>query len=375
MSAKRRLLEAHAKKSPVPADWMSHFSHVPLPNMIMPGAHDAAAHELETTAAPDCDLENAAFWVSIPFLSSCCVRPWCVTQSGPAEALLRCGCRYFDLRLGVDDRISNRCGERFRLCHGLLGPGLGQWLGPMKAFLDAHPTEVVCLEVKFVQCFVDAGGRNASINGVSEKDHQDVLDCIVGALGGAARFVPAASRCTPLGELVRAHQQVHLVYCDACPGGTMHEYAAVCHPSSVLRSHWPNKCDAQKVVKELDEELVRSAAGNADRFLVLQGVLTPGGNDIVRGIAGCGACADGSIRDLAKRIAPELCMMLSRPDGAVAQHLRHGAIVMVDFASESFNDALMKIITDLNYGIHKQRVTADTELMSEQQSGSSKTLK
>ncbi|CAK0881803.1 unnamed protein product [Prorocentrum cordatum] len=93
-----------------PANWMAGFGHVPVPNLVMPGAHDAGAQDLDVlSTGPDWKGARGL----LP-LGCCVVRPWSEAQGSDAAELLEAGCRYFDLRRPGAARSSAGGGRRHR---------------------------------------------------------------------------------------------------------------------------------------------------------------------------------------------------------------------------------------------------------------------
>lgn len=313
------------------AAWMAAFEHVPVPNLLLPGSHDSGAQDLDfCRTGPDWKQARGI----LP-LGCCVIVPWSQAQGlGPGD-LLHEGCRYFDLRIGIGD-----AGE-YILCHGFASRHtLGEFLREVREFLDEHPSEAVVLEVKHVHSFDDE---------VSMEDHEALIAYLEGELGGKEVFVDETQRMRPLGELLGQRRQVFAVY---RPGGYGHDAAPVDRhrdtmmPFSCLRSSWPNECDPGEVCSFLEKEMEEQAEPSHGNFLVLQGVLTAGAAEIVKG-ALCGLVFDRSLRNLAHRLEPELETTLR--DMPLDQ-LAHGAIVMVDWLHEQ--PALVEWTVRTNYACH-----------------------
>lgn len=302
--------------------WMASFGHVPMPNLVMPGSHDSGAQNLNCCSTGP-DWKQARGFLP---LGCCVVLPWSAAQGCTAGELLRAGCRHFDLRVGIRDDVEGGTDESYRLCHGFFSRHLlADFLSEVREFLDEQSTEAVLLEVKTVMSFEDE---------VSMEAHDILIEFLEEKLGGKGAFVTEGERMRPLGELTAAGKQLFVVY---CPGGWGHPTSPVdSHKDTMmagycLRSRWPNVCEPGMVCEILQDELEENAEECSNKFLILQGVQTPGATDIVKGIFGCGVFADGSLRQLAKTLYPELKSMLEDvPD----EQLAHGAVVMLDWLEQ-----------------------------------------
>ena len=112
------------------ADWMSELDgDLPLNQIVLPGSHDSATQ-----------------YVQLAFFSKC--------QALSIEEQLEAGCRYLDIRLGVDGH-----NDTFKLMHGFTNCRtspfnpvdklyLDDLLDDCYAFLKKHPTETVVFAVK-----------------------------------------------------------------------------------------------------------------------------------------------------------------------------------------------------------------------------------
>ena len=112
------------------ADWMKELDgELPLNQIVLPGSHDSATQ-----------------YVQLAFFSKC--------QALSIEEQLEAGCRYLDIRLGVDGH-----NDTFKLMHGFTNCRtspfnpvdelyLDDLLDDCYAFLKKHPTETVVFAVK-----------------------------------------------------------------------------------------------------------------------------------------------------------------------------------------------------------------------------------
>jgi len=319
------------------ADWMAAFGHVPCPNLAMPGSHDSGAQNLNCCATGP-DWKQARYF--LPF-GCCVVLPWSAAQGQSAGELMEEGCRYFDLRVGIDDSAQNGEDE-YKLCHGYFSRiTLGVFLDEIREFLDEHATEVVVLEVKKVMSFDD--------DGVSLEEHDGLIAFVEERLGGKDAFVNEQNLMRPIGELTAEGKQVYLVY---SAGGCNHEKAPVDkHLDTLLnclclRSAWPKKSEPDDVSQFLKEELAQQAHVCHNKFLVLQGVMTPEAENMVRGTLCC-LLFDHSLRNFAHRLEPALQEVV---ENCPLDQMAHGAILMIDWLHDQ-PDLVMHVI-HANFKLH-----------------------
>merc|ERR1712183_1258383 len=113
-----------------------------------------------------------------------------------------------------------------------------------------------------------------------------------------------------------------------------------------LRSKWPNVCETEAVREFLEQEVAEQASDHHEKFLVLQGVMTPDTVNIVKGILCC-LVYDRSLRNLARRLEPGLQEIIR---DLPQELLSHGLIIMVDWIDDH-PDLVMRII-QANFDIH-----------------------
>ena len=122
--------------STVTSNWMEELKesleHRRLTRLLLPGAHDAGAFDLEPKISPDLTMEQGRLVSCL--IGSCCNaigHAWGETQlggvdssrGGPFSRLLHAGVRYFDLRIALDNAPGlgqRHDARRFKLCHGII---------------------------------------------------------------------------------------------------------------------------------------------------------------------------------------------------------------------------------------------------------------
>lgn len=270
------------------------------------------------------------------------MRTWAKAQAGPAEKLLLSGVRYFDLRVGVDDKPDLGSG-RFKLCHGVFGPSVEEYLSDVKSFLDSNTSEVVILHIQKVTSF----GK------VTLPVHEELMQVVVSCLGGKDRFVKEAEMTKSLAELTESGRQVYFVYQPAeNVWSTVRDFML---PATMIRSHWPNTSAPRECLKNMEDECKVQCRANKDKIFVFQAVLTPNVSDIVFGIC-CGLCmcVDRNLFDFSRRMAPRLQDRLPTFN---ENDLRNGAVIMLDFVSDESSKDLVDQIIGMNNQLQKPKAS------------------
>jgi hypothetical protein len=140
-------------------DWMADLArgigNVPLRKVLLPGTHDsgtATMNASSTIVSSDpitgwlAKLFGEAGEEILPMVAWRFAR----TQALDIATQLTAGVRYFDLRVWLDPA------GRYQLVHALTGECLNDVLPQVRGFLDAHPGEVVILDVQHLIDFPDA---------------------------------------------------------------------------------------------------------------------------------------------------------------------------------------------------------------------------
>ena len=105
-----------------------------LRQMVIPGTHDSGTYSITS----DSDLAPDGSWIYN--LAKVEAQGWSKTQNYRFSDMLSMGIRHFDLRILKHEGT-------FVAVHGLVGAPLTEMLNDVKVFADAHPKEIIILEV------------------------------------------------------------------------------------------------------------------------------------------------------------------------------------------------------------------------------------
>ncbi|KAF0694386.1 Aste57867_14726 [Aphanomyces stellatus] len=249
------------------ATWMTDsptaLLHLPLNQITLLGSHNSGTYDIRgKTTSGDCDAKLAPYIKRIPGVALF-VRQWAKCQRLTVAHQLEAGIRYLDVRVQVSPD-----GTSMRLCHSICGIDLDDFLDQVKGFLDAHPLELVVLDVNHIY--------------VSEETHHaHVLTRIIDRLGGTARIAPTAMPpSTSLHAFRAANVQVAVLY--------HHDPTALSHnvwPSHHITSPWPNvptKAEVFAAAKTNLADRLNQLATETHQLHVLQLVPTARGGDLIK---------------------------------------------------------------------------------------------
>ncbi|EDS32336.1 glycosylphosphatidylinositol-specific phospholipase C [Culex quinquefasciatus] len=232
-------------------NWMgkmpAELKAVPIINLAIPGSHDTMSYGIKSKApvAPDADPVVGTLNKYIP----CVVKRWAVTQRYDIVDQLKCGVRYFDLRICM-----KRPENKFYFVHGLFCEEIAEPLDQLKDFLRTHPREFVVLDCQHFYLFnpTDHCVLSAELNRIFDKKIY-------------SRDINQLKDCT-LESATRNGKQILIVYrSDACVNDRF-------WLSQDWPTPWPNEVSVKKLRQYLEETLTQRSpeAGH-----VSQCVLTP----------------------------------------------------------------------------------------------------
>ncbi len=179
-----------------------------------------------------------------------------------------------------------------------LGVACSVVLDQVSAFLDAHPGEVVVADCNHFHHFA---GR---------ADHEAFIALVTARLARhlARRELRAADNTVTLGALVAAGTRCVLLYggCDFM-GVAAAAAAARCWPRTLreILSPWPRAASMHELRGRLGA--LDAASSRAPGFFVLQGVVTPNGRLIRRGLLR----RPSSLRQVAATVTPEVVHLVT----------------------------------------------------------------
>ena len=243
--------------------------------LLFSGSHDSFAYWLDKNGplGPDCDAALKDLAKIFGALTNDLINRWSLTQALDIASQLSAGIRYFDLR------VSSRPGtEDLYVLHGLYGLKLESLLEEVKTFLDAHPKEVVLLDLNHFYA-------------MNEFQHKQCLSMILEVLG--YKMCPLLDMdSVTLETMWDSNLQAVVFY--------QNQYARDNHqfwPGNYIPSPWPNVCDTTKMLAFLSQNYERGRPKGT--FYVTQGILTPDTGYVITHVM-------GSLRN-------SLCNKCSRP--------------------------------------------------------------
>lgn len=217
----------------------------PIINVAIPGSHNAMMHQVikNSPAAPDAPRGLDVFYRIFPG----CVKNWLLTQSYGVREQLEHGIRYLDIRTSYHEGT-------FWFCHGLFSGVYLQPLQEVKAFLDAHPEEVVFLDFQHVY-------------NCDKALHEKYCDLISSVFG--KKILPRSEtdlRSCSLDDMTSRGRQVLVIYRRYCDE-KRHFWC-----SYNFNTPWPNTMSATKLKQILEDNIQWRDKENG---YVTQCVLTP----------------------------------------------------------------------------------------------------
>ncbi|KDO31622.1 hypothetical protein SPRG_03542 [Saprolegnia parasitica CBS 223.65] len=243
--------------------WMTHADPallaMPLNRIALAGSHNSgsyASRAHEKCHSGDCDA-NLAKYIRLPPVSFV-VKRWAKCQRVSILHQLLHGIRYLDIRLQIHE-------TSIHLCHSLCFLEVSCMLDQLVTFLDAHPQELVVVDINHIYTHEDEG-------------HARFLHLFVSRVGRSRIATPSSH--TPgstLDAFRNAGVQVVLIYHEPAPAAA----ANVWGPDTIV-SVWPNVPTAEDVMEHGKGQLLEEVSDDEPRLRVLQMLPTPSGKDLTR---------------------------------------------------------------------------------------------
>ncbi|KAL7891365.1 hypothetical protein AOLI_G00008410 [Acnodon oligacanthus] len=212
--------------------WMSHLPNalwdIPLFNLTIPGSHNAITYCLDKNDRSPVDLTQPDMLQKLDKYMKPIIRPfvykWAITQERSVREQLDCGVRYCDLRIA---HRPNDSSSDLYFYHGVYTTvTVEAVLKEIKAWLDAHPKEIVILSF-------------SHFLGLSQELHTLLISTIKNVFD--SKLCPKTEGVT-LKNLWSLGYQLIVSYDN---------HAANCHRE--LWSHipywWANKCKAEALIE------------------------------------------------------------------------------------------------------------------------------
>eukprot|EP00735_Rhodelphis_limneticus_P003569 TRINITY_DN15055_c0_g1::TRINITY_DN15055_c0_g1_i1::g.25021::m.25021 TRINITY_DN15055_c0_g1::TRINITY_DN15055_c0_g1_i1::g.25021 ORF type:complete len:445 (+),score=30.74,sp/B2RXA1/PLCX2_MOUSE/27.16/2e-21,ShK/PF01549.19/6.2e-06,Varsurf_PPLC/PF03490.8/0.16 TRINITY_DN15055_c0_g1_i1:124-1335(+) len=251
---------------PTTATWMKDNMQIlqsrSLLDITLPGTHDAAAYELSETMSPGQDerleqLVEFAEKIGIPVYPF--IIEWGLAQSQTLYQQLVLGARWLDVRAIWDEETS-----AWRTVHFLLGNPIEMLLQDVNAFLDAHPQEVIVVDL--------------SAFGNSPADKRHDLAKMVNTIFGTKLWPVAQSLNSTLGEVVGKGYQVLVTFEDQ----SVQSAYPYLWPRSIYEGDYSNKDRLEEMMMH-NTGLVETLGGKGKLFRVWW-TLTPQVDTIIKSV-------------------------------------------------------------------------------------------
>ena len=293
------------------SNWMASIdASTNLAGLTLPGTHNSAAYDLSTQFNENDPqynyIQEATFGVDLPnkLIAKFACR-FALTQSLSISEQLRSGIRYFDLRVDYDEETST-----FRTFHLLFGLPIQDILNQIQAFIKAHPSEIVIIEM-----------RELLSPSITAEKKRELAQIILDAFGSA--LFPVTSALPTIGEMQAAGTTVIVAVQD----GEINSSSDMIWPTSgKIRDTFANTVDVEEMNEYNQERLVEfNAESNQYLFTKLSWILTPD-TDYLKD-----SLLRGSIYSLAKDEAnPALVDFAAKNDD-----VQLGNILIIDYVEQS----------------------------------------
>ncbi|AQR64020.1 hypothetical protein BXU06_02300 [Aquaspirillum sp. LM1] len=275
-----------------PADWMGELATVigntPLKELVLPGTHDSGSYACSATStlAPKQDIPewvNAIYGIPLVGLGVMdVIARWAKAQGKNIAGQLAGGIRYLDLRVV-------RTGKQYDTCHSLYGASMNEVIHQTKTFLAQHPKELVILDFSHLY------------NMDSLNDQIPLIQQLIDAFG--SKMAPnSMGPDNTLNDFWKKGYQVIALYDNA---DAVNQYPQLWSQSQIS-SPWPDTTHLDTLKRKMDDNLRQR---NVNTLFVLQGLLTPDGDMIAKGLVPF-TSDPSSLENLAKTVTPDVTTWL-----------------------------------------------------------------
>lgn len=264
-------------------NWMTSswetIAELSLRDLILPGTHDSGTYNIGMFSGISPDVSDWAYAIYVsPLIGPAVYSGWAKAQGQTVAEQLNSGIRYFDLRVAAD-------GDRLRICHGMYSDDLSNIIDAVSSFSSANEHEIIVLH--FQHFFkMDDTLHDRLIAQMRSKFGQALIPRSLGVK-------------VKLKDLAKSKQRIVVVYCDDKIND------AQAYPDfwtgNLIDSPWGNKDDIDELKKYLTGVV---AAPPEDKLFVLQGVLTPNGGVISKGLLPWPASYPSSLESMASSVSP-----------------------------------------------------------------------
>jgi hypothetical protein len=304
-----------------PSNWMEDLAEEigdqALKNVALPGTHNSGTHAISPLSgfSPSTNFEpwmDAIYALGITGISiKTILAGWAKTQDKDIRQQLEAGIRYFDLR------VCRRHDNESYIVHGLYGQHIDSVIDAVHQFLTEHNKEIVILDFH-------------KLYEMTEASHEALVGKLIKTFGNT--LVPRArGNDVTVNELLASNQRVLVFYDDT----RIVESHPQLWPKSSLHRKWHQSTD----LNDLKSKIEKYLPNERHQFFVLEGVLTPDGKMIGKGLVPFSK-NPSSIKSLAEKTNPSIVGWID-----YLWRDQNLNIVMVDWFHET---ALVDVIISIN---------------------------
>lgn len=245
------------------SNWMGdleeYIGDKPINEISMPGSHDSGTYPFSWKSKVSNDGSLPSFLDHLRPASALIITRWSKTQALTISSQLNtCGVRYLDLRVAYYKKD-----KKLYLCHGLNGKTVEYELKQIRAFLDAHPKEILILDFNHFYY-----NENEDLH---DQLTQLLEDNFEGKMACKSEFNSNIKAITPKSMLAKGRQVLVLYQENSNSKDFLWS-------QSNISSKWANKAN----IADLEDELSRYHVGRKldKKLCVIQYILTPDANYI-----------------------------------------------------------------------------------------------
>lgn len=263
--------------------WMSRAIHAlgdkRLNQIAIPGTHNSCTYSFTRASRYSVDQPGLVKWRP-PWPVSYFIAQWSKTQARSIAQQLKDGIRYFDIRVGHQNK-------EFYSCHGMVGDLIPDILREVMDFSKRFPREVIILDLNH---FYELGST----------EHNTLCQFITDTLG--TMMWPFSAADMTLNEAFHANIGPIVIVYHHTEGNAYNFF-----PETALTSPWPNTDNIRTLQEKLQDSLIKFDRESKQLF-VSQCVLTPSLDTVLGGFWRCGPT---SLTRLAKLLNKEVVQWIS----------------------------------------------------------------
>ena len=256
--------------------WMKQVNpSLQIKQLVLPGTHDSGTADLSSSSQPTADASGAIAQAAVdaPWL----IAGWSKAQSVDVAGQLQRGTRYLDLRLCGGSDVGS-----IYTCHAMTGEKFTDVVQQVKAFVSAHPSELVIMDMNH---WYPSSGTDP--NDMRNNAYQYLQEQLGPVLAGRDQYGPTST----LGSLQAAGRTVIASSDNSL--GYSYLWSSVntsdinnCGNYTDICSYWPASSQLSQQTQRLGAVLNTLRSQTKPYLFVVQAQLTPDQNAILEGLTG-----------------------------------------------------------------------------------------